>query len=110
MKWYRDLYLGPNAALNIESIRKKALDGKWMMSVYYITLSRTNGNLFDIFHNSMLHQKLFAKNQCLNIVGVAEGKGEAMELLQQIIKDIYKETGSFDVDLYFPEEDFLADK
>ena len=58
----------------------------------------------------MLHQKLFAKNQCLNIVGVAEGKGEAMELLQQIIRDVYQKTGSFDVDLYFREEDFLADE
>lgn len=110
MKWYRDLYLGPNAALNIKKIRRKASEGKWMANVYYITLASTKENLLDMFHNSMLKQEFFAQNQCMNILGVAEGKGEALELIQTIIGDVYAKTGGFDMAHYFPEEDFLKDE
>ena len=49
-----------------------------MAGVYYITLASVPGNLLDIFHNGMLKQKLFAVNQNTDIVGVAEGKQEAV--------------------------------
>ena len=110
MKWYRNLYLGPNAALNIKEIKRKASEGKWMAGVYYITPASTKENLLDMFHNSMLKQKLFVQNQCMNILGVAEGKGEALELIQTIVGDVYAKTGGFDMTAYFPEGDFLAEE
>jgi len=109
MRWYKDLYLGPNAALNIQKIRRKAAAGKWMAGVYYVTLASVPGNLLDVFHNTMLRQPLFADNQCTDIVGVAEGKTEACELAARIVKEVYDQTGSFDLSLFFREEDFLSD-
>ncbi|MBR5508757.1 MAG: hypothetical protein IKV59_01745 [Lachnospiraceae bacterium] len=109
MRWYSDLYLGSNAAHNIHEIRKKAVSGKLMAGVYYITLSSVPGNLLDIFHNGMLRQSLFAANQCTDIVGVAEGKLEAVRLVQTIIQEIYEKTGGFDVRGYFKEESFVEE-
>lgn len=109
MRWYRNLYLGPNAAQNIEKIRRKAASGKVMAGVYYITPASTKGNLLDIFHNGMLCQKLFAGAQRLDVVGVAEGKQEALRLTEQMILDIYCKTGGFDIEDFFKEEDFLDD-
>lgn len=109
MRWYKDLYLGPNAALNIQKIRKKASAGKWMAGVYYVTLASVPGNLLDIFHNTMLRQTLFAENQCMDIVGVAEGRAEAYELAARIVKEVYDRTGSFELPSVFREEDFLSD-
>jgi hypothetical protein len=106
MRWYRNLYLGPNAACNIQKIRENAATGKWMASVYYITLASTEGNLLDIFHNTMLKQALFARTQRTDIVGVAEGRAEAVELVQKIIGDVYEQTGGFDMASFFHEEDF----
>lgn len=106
MRWYRNLYLGPNAAQNIGKIRKKASAGKTMAGIYYITLSSSEGNLLDIFHNSMLAQPLFQEEQCTDVVGVAEGKQEAVRLVRSMIQDIYSSTGGFDTRSYFKEEDF----
>jgi len=98
--------MGPNAALKIEKIRQKAAIGKIMPGVYYISLAGTENHLLDIFHNSMLSQPLFSKLQCMDIVGVAEGRQEAFRLVQTIVQDIYKQTGYFDVRSYFQERDF----
>lgn len=106
MRWYRNLYLGPNAGQNIQKIRKKAVSGKAMAGVYYITLASTQGCLLDIFHNAMLTQPLFAEEQCTDVVGVAEGKQEAIRLVSTMIQDIYSKTGGFEIRSYFKEEDF----
>lgn len=106
MRWYRNLYLGPNAAQNIQKIRKKASSGKSMAGVYYITLASAQDNLLDIFHNAMLAQPLFAEQQCTDVVGVAEGKQEAIRLTETILGDIYSKTGTLDIRSYFKKEDF----
>lgn len=109
MRWYRSLYSGPLTKGHEEEIRKKAEEGKWMAGVYYITLSSGEKNLLDIFHNSMLKQKLFAQNQRTDVIGVAGGKREAMWLTGQIIKDVYDRTGGTDVRSYFKMQDFVED-
>lgn len=109
MRWYRNLYLGPNAAGNIRRIREKAAAGEWMAYVYYVTLPSSAGQLLDIFHNAMLLQPFFADRQCTDIVGVAEGKAEAYELARRILEEIYGQTGAFDGAAFFLEEDFRSD-
>ncbi len=109
MRWYRNLYLGPNAAQNIRKIRKNAASGKIMAGVYYITPASAQQNLLDIFHNGMLMQPLFTRLQCTDVIGVAEGRQEAVRLAEVIIRKIYRETGGFDIRSYFKEEDFIND-
>lgn len=109
MRWYRKLYTGPNAEHNISMIREKADAGFGMVSVYYITLSSTPGNLLDIFHNGMLKNPLFAENQCKDVVGVAQGKQEACRLAGTILLDLYSRTGGFDIRSFFKDQDFKAD-
>lgn len=105
MRWYRNLYLGPMVE-DLPKIRKKAALGAGMASVYYITKTSVPGNLLDIFHNGMLKQPLFREAQCTDIVGVAIGKQEAFRLTQTILKDVYQQTGGFDIRSYFKDEDF----
>lgn len=81
-----------------------------MPGIYYITPASIPGNLLDVFHNGMLFQPVFAKAQCTDVVGVAEGKQEALRLVQEIIKEIYDRTGSFDIRSYFREEDFMEEQ
>lgn len=110
MRWYRNLYLGSNAAPRIRSIREKAASGKLMAGVYYVTLASAPGCLLDIFHNGMLKQDLFAQVQCTDVIGVAEGRMEAYRLAERIIWDVYQETGGFDLRSRFRSEDFVEDQ
>ena len=109
MRWYRNLYLGSNAAPHIRAILKKAAAGKLMAGVYYITPATAPGGLLDIFHNGMLRQSLFAGVQCTDVIGVAEGRMEAFRLAGQVIWDVYQETGGFDLRSRFRSEDFVED-
>lgn len=77
-----------------------------MFGVYYITLSSSGEGLLDMFHNGMLRQPLFSDPQSTDIVGVAYGRTEALELIRTIIEDIYRDTGGLDVRHYFKEQDF----
>ena len=106
MRWYRRLYLGPAAARHINSIQKKAGEGKPMPGVYYITPSVSDGGLLDIFHNALLQQPVFSDIQNTDVIGVAFGKTEAAELVREIIEDIYRQTGGLDIKNHFKDQDF----
>lgn len=84
---------------------QRPVDGR----IYYITCASVPGNLLDIFHNGMLRQPLFAQAQCMDIIGVAQGRMEALRLAEQILWELYEKTGGFDIRSYFPSEDFVED-
>ena len=90
MRWYRNLYMGPNAALYVEKVRKRAAQGKMMPGIYYLTLPTVPGNL--------------------DVIGIAEGKQEAFRLTAQIMEEVLQKTGGFDVEAFFREEDFQSNE
>ena len=58
------------------------------------------GNLLEIVPSYMLIQKSYYA-RCPEIVGMAKGKDEAIDLAVDIVKNIYGETGAFQVKEYF---------
>ncbi|MCI8418283.1 MAG: hypothetical protein HFI33_12450 [Lachnospiraceae bacterium] len=100
MNWAENLYLSDKTAEKKERIIKKAQLGVGMVQVYLITLASNEKNLLDIFHAAHLKQSAFY-HQELNVVGIAKGLEDAQELTLQIIRDIYEQTGGFDVRSYF---------
>ena len=75
-----------------------------MVSIYFISLASNKQNLFDIFHAAHLKQPAFY-GQNPFVVGIASGYEEALELTQQMVEDIYQETGGFRVREYFQAEE-----
>lgn len=100
MEWADNLYVSESAAEKKDIIMQKADRGVGMVKVYLITLASNPDNLFDIFHAAHLKQSAFY-SQDLKVVGIAESKGEATELVAQMISDIYEQTGEFQVRDYF---------
>ena len=72
----------------------------WLFGVYLVTLSENPGNLLEIVPSYMLIQKSYYA-RCPEIVGMAKGKDEAIDLAVDIVKNIYGETGAFQVKEYF---------
>lgn len=102
MDWYRNLYIGEG----IKHKAKKAMDriekGKAAPGVYLITLASNPDNILEIIAASYLMQKAL-QNYCPKVVGIARGKEEALEVMQQIIKDTYENTGNFRVEKYIQD-------
>ena len=84
MKFYRRLYVGPSIR-NVNKIKWKLLTGRGQLGIYLISLSCTSDQL-DIFHCALLKQKYFDK-KALQVVGIAEGREEAIFLVQQMLQD-----------------------
>ncbi len=104
MKWYDKLYVG-------DSIAKKAKKLKWKIShntgmipihVRVITFASNPDNLLDIIPARELRQKAYPKDH-LRILGLAGDYEEAVEVVQRIIEETYRNTGDVDVYRYLKE-------
>lgn len=99
LKWREDYYVGEGIK-DAEKTKKRIDAGKVALGVYLVTLSENPGNLLEIIPSYMLIQKSYYA-KCPEIIGMAKGKGEATDLAVDIVKNIYGETGAFQVKEYF---------
>lgn len=99
MQWYERLYIGENAKKRHFSVIRAVKKGK--NTGYYVLTPASNlKNILDIYPASTF-VKPYYQEQDLLIVGVASDKRDAALLAGQIIMDIYKKTGGYDVSRYF---------
>ena len=99
LKWHRNHYIGPGIK-NIPRIRRRLEHGKPVPGIYLITLSDNPRNLLEILPALTLIQES-AADLCPEIVGIAKGKDEAMDLVTEMIQTIYSETGGFEIKEYW---------
>lgn len=98
MRFYKNLYKG-DSIKNVESVKWKLKHGAGQLDIYLITLSMGEEDQLNIFHNAMLKQKIFRKID-YQVVGIAKGREEAMNLVKQITDDCLKETGTANIKEY----------
>ena len=99
LKWREDYYVGEGIK-DAEKTKKRIDAGKVALGVYLVTLSENPGNLLEIIPSYMQIQKSYYA-KCPEIIGMAKGKDEATDLAVDIVKNIYGETGAFQVKEYF---------
>ena len=99
LKWREDYYVGEGIK-DAAKARRRIDAGRVAFGVYLVTLSENTGNLLEIVPSYMLIQKSYYA-RCPEIVGMAKGKDEAIDLAVDIVKNIYGETGAFQVKEYF---------
>ena len=98
--WASHLFIGNK----MKKKQKKAIvsinQREATFEIYCITFASNPNNLFDIMNANEL---LFPHYQRIevNIVGLAKGKQEAIDLVQKMLMEVYKKTGGFDVRAYF---------
>lgn len=103
MNWYENLYVGKNAKKKAASYIRKIEDGNYPLQIYLITFTAGAHDQIEIISPRNLkfwyHQK---KNPM--IAGIALGREEALEVLQQMVQDIMCETGGLDFRQFFLSE------
>ncbi len=104
MRWYKHLYLG-------SSVKNRKLYYKYLIShtrkltgTYCIVLSQNADGLLDICHSELLEYPFSFREEPL-ILGLAGSKSEARLLAADMIMDVYRETGGFDIHGYFRERE-----
>ena len=100
LRFARRLYLGPKASRHTGTIKWKLRHGAGMVGIYCITLPAGREDEMEIYHNSVLLQSYFRRKE-ICVVGIAEGYGEALELVKRIVADAFRETGTLDARAFF---------
>ncbi|MDE7031368.1 MAG: hypothetical protein K2P63_15595 [Lachnospiraceae bacterium] len=97
----KKLYISPSLDKKCGNVKWKLRTGRPQPFLYVIALARNN-DLLEIYHSGMLKQKYYRKKKnAPYIVGIAEGYGGAVDLVIEILQDVLRETGAYDVKAYF---------
>lgn len=98
MRFHKELYVG-DSIKNIRRVKWKLKHHAGQLGIFVITLSGGSDQL-EIYHCAFLQQRYYKKYPPY-IVGIAGGYQEAVELLQQMVSDVYKNTGDYRLKEYF---------
>lgn len=100
VQWISNLYIGDRMQKRIDRVMASIDKREVTYNVYCIAIATSDHNLLDIIDaNELLFP--YYRNRTMKVVGLAKGKQEAVQLVEQIIVRVYQETGGFDVRAYF---------
>ena len=99
MKFLQELYLGEKIIPKVDGIVKRIKTEKVVPNLYLITMASHPDNMLDLVPEWEELQKGYPK-ETLRIVGLAENKKAAIKLMQSIIEESIKVTGSADIRAY----------
>lgn len=99
MKFLHDLYLGEEISPKVNQIVEKVNNNQVVPNLYLIALSTHEDNMLDLIPEWEVLQTAYPKEDIL-VVGLANGKKEAVAIVLGMIEESLQETGSADVRSY----------
>jgi hypothetical protein len=99
MRWYKDLYVGYNLLEKKRQVIRKIKNGKPQWDTYVITLPQNDYDTLEIYPSNILRQKWYRDSDML-VVGIAQGREEALDMMQLIVMDCLHDTGEVKVKKY----------
>ncbi len=100
ISWTTRLYVGEKMKKKKEKVIAAINNREATLGVYCIAISSHPNNLFDILDANELLFPHYKRSK-IQIVGLAKGKEEALLLVQDMLMEVYNNTGDFDVRAYF---------
>ena len=92
MHFYDKLYVGESVK-HPERVKWKLRVAAGQFQIYLIIISQNGDNQLECFHNGLLKQKIF-RRQNYFVVGLAGNYSEAVGLIEQITQDCVNATGT----------------
>ena len=102
MRFYKPLYMGENAQKKRFSLIQGIRRGKLRPGAYVIIPAVNGNNILEIYPSAELLLPYYRKQDFL-ILGIGLGYFEALEVARQIVDDMYKKTGGFDLAEFLEE-------
>lgn len=103
MLWSEKLYLGAGVKSQYKRIKWKIMHNIAQIDIYLLLMPLKYEQHLQLVHSTELLQKEWPKDH-LCVVGIARGKDEGLELIQQITSQMWKEAGVFDYYQFFQLE------
>lgn len=103
MQFMGSLYVGETISSQEYKIVEKVHNNQVVPNLYLIALSMHEDNMLDLIPEWEVMQKGYPKTS-LQVVGLANGKKEALSIVQSIIEESLQETGSADVRTFLKQK------
>ena len=100
MRYYKHLYLTEGLEKKKEKIIRKLEAGKLQPGVHVITLAVSERNQLEIYPTIQFKQPAFPEQELFT-----KGYDEAVELVEQIVQEVYDQTGTCDIRSYILEKE-----
>ncbi len=96
MRFSKQLYLSPNIR-HVSSLKRRIKRGAGNLSAYVLLAPahRDSGPQFEVMHSAFLKERYYKESDPV-IIGIAEGRWEALLLCRQVIQDVWDSTGTAD--------------
>jgi hypothetical protein len=98
--WNSRLYVGDKMKKKKDKIIASIDNREATFGVYCIAFASQPSNLFDIYEANELLFPHYKKTE-IKILGLASGKQEAVDLVHNMLMEVYHSTGEFDVRTFF---------
>lgn len=103
MRYYKHLYLAEGIKKK-EKIIRKLEEKKLQMNIHVITLARNEKNQLEIYHSMVFLQPDFPQDDFF-VVGLAKGYEDAVEMVEEIAREVYNRTKGADIRSYILERE-----
>lgn len=102
MRFYNKLYVGESIE-HPKRVKWKLRVAAGQFNVHLITISQNGDNQLECFHNGLLKQKVFRRQDHF-VVGIAGNYEEAISLICQITEECVSATGTADIKAFLLNE------
>lgn len=99
MFWYDNLYLGKKCLRQVNRLKYKIVNRIPHRAVYLIVLPQNEHAVLEMIPSTSLLQEMYPR-ESLQVIGMGANRSEALELIRQIIDEVYQQQGNFDVAAY----------
>lgn len=96
MEWYHNLYVGRLIHPRRDKVIEEIDQGRYPAFVYLLILPGSGHSQLEIIGAQELKHD-YVRENCLQIVGIAQGKTEALSLLEQLMQDVYRSRKDADI-------------
>ena len=103
MQFAKHLYISEQLKDSEERIKEYLISGKLQINLYVLAIPKAGAGQLEIYNSNQFLQPLFPADG-LYVVGFARGYGGAMELLDQIVTEVYEKTQTADIKSFLLSE------
>lgn len=104
MKFYKELYVSESLTKKKDRILKRLKEKRYPVNIYLIVLIEEGPNQLEYYSTALLKQSLLC-DRAQFVVGIAAGYDDALYLVEEIVENVYKETGGADIRSYIKKKD-----
>ena len=103
MVWYQNLYVGRLISPRRDKVIDDIDHGRYPAFVHLLIIPESRNSQLEIISASELSHD-YIREHCLLIVGLAQGRTEALSLLEQLMQDVYRDRKDGDIRAWLSEE------